>query len=500
MRRVRRRLPGWYASPKRPFCRCFMLKNKYSPFSPSLLVALLSSGWLLSCPTPAQAQPRQAAPYIIDLSEQVLAVPGRTFFIKQVLDGRTSRAGIGTVRRGMANVPQRAELKPTVAAALQALLTQQLPARPTDQPVLAVVRALHVQENITFTSEQASDDVALDFYLLDAQNNARLALSTSANVQSKGMETTARHPRQLAQALQTCLTQLAGVDWGSVAAQPGRPAAELLGSGRPVASLAYPVLTDSVRPAGYYRTFLDFRNNSPVAASALVVVPERVFGKGWGGVSTYTPYVQEADGTRGAALREAWGFSDGRQVYMYYHKRYWQLARQGDSFGFVGPSAADPGAVSTAGLLGGLAGGAIAAASTSGRPIDYTLDLLTGRVSTLPDAERTATPDTVLLHIYCRKSSLGTKPEPVYLNDKLVGQIAENQTFTIPYTDHVSEVRLRLGTRTGRELVVQPDFLAPVYVKVGRYPDDDTKPPLEVVPTKVGVFDERFVKPGQPGE
>lgn len=440
-----------------------------------------------------------AQAYQVDLSGQALAVPSRTFYIKQVLDGRTSRAGIGTVRRGMANVPQRAELKPSVASALQALLTQQLPPRPTDQPVLALVRTLHVQEDLTFTSEQASDEVALDFYLLDGQGTAHFALTTSATVQSRGLETTGRHPRQLAQALQTCLTQLAGVDWGPVAAQPGRPVAELAVA-RPAASPSYPVLTDSLRPAGFYRAFLDFRNNRPVVSPALLVESARVFGKGWDGISTYTPYLQEPAGTRGAQLRGAWGFSDGRQVYIYDHKRYWLLARQGNGFGFVGPSAADPGAVSTAGLLGGLAGGAIAAAATSGRPTDYTLDLLTGRVSTLPDEERPATPDTVLLHVYCRKSSLGAKPEPVYLNGTVVGQITENQTFTIPYTDHISEVRLRLGSRTGHELVFQPDFLAPVYVKVSRSPDDETKPPLEVVPAKVGIFDLRFIKPGKPVE
>jgi hypothetical protein len=359
-----------------------------------------------------------------------------------------------------------------------------------------------VQEDITFTTEQATDVVALDFYLLDAQGNAHLALATRDTVRSKGLETTARHPRQLAQALQACLGQLAGVDWGRVAAQPGRPVAELLAP-RPVASATYPVLTDSVRPAGYYRTFLDFRNNSPVASPALVIVPERVFGKGWAGISTYTPYLQEPDGGRGAPLRGAWGFSDGRQVYVFFHKRYWLLARQGNSFGFVGPGAADPGAASTAavvggiagGVVGGVVGGAMAANSTSGRPVDYTLDLLTGLVSTLTDDERTAPPDTVLLHVYCRKSSLGTKSEPVYLNGQLVGRLTENQALTIPYTDHLSEIRLRLGTRKDRELVLRPDFLAPVYVKVGRYPDDDTLPPLEVVPAKVGAADLRQLNP-----
>ncbi|MDJ0367755.1 hypothetical protein QMK33_21630 [Hymenobacter sp. H14-R3] len=445
------------------------------------------------------ASPCAAQSHEIDLSTQALAVPGRTFYIRQVLDGRPVRAGIGTVRRGMANVPQRADLKPTVTLALQALLTQQLPAQPTDQPVLAVVRALHVQEDLTFTTEQATDEVALDFYLLDAQGNAHFAGSTHETVQSKGLETTGRHPRQLAQALQACLVQLAGTDWAAVAAQPGHPVAELPAA-RPVARQAYPVLTDSVRPAGFYRTFLDFRNNTPVASPALVVVPERVFGKGWGGVSTYTPYLQEPDGRRGAQLRGAWGFSDGRQVYLLHRKRYWQLARQGDTFGFVGPSVADAGAVSTGAVLGGLAGAALASASTSGRPTDYTLSLLTGRVSTLAEDDYVTTPDTVLLHIYCRKSSLGTKPEPVYLNEKLVGQLSENQLLTISYTEHVGEMHLRLGTRKDRELVFQPDFLHPIYVKVVRYPDDETRPPMELVSAQVGTFDLRVIKPRAAGE
>ena len=478
-----------------------MPNKNYFDISRPLILALLVGGWLVGRATPALAQPRQAPPYVIDLSAQPLAVPTRTFYIRQVLDGRTTRGGIGTVRRGMGNVPQRADLKPTVALALQALVDQQLPARPTDQPLLALVRTLHVQEDFTFTTEQASDAVALDFYLLDAQGNVHFALATSDTVRSKGLETTARHPRQLVQAIQACLTQLTRVDWASVAAQPGRPVAELLGA-RPVASATYPVLTDSVRPAGYYRTFLDFRNNSPVAGP-VVVVPERVFGKGWAGISTYTPHVQGPDGSRGAQLRGAWGFSDGRQLYVLFHRRYWLLARQGNSFGFVGPGAADPGAASTAavlggvtgGIVGGVVGGAMAANSTSGRPIAYSLDLLTGLITTLTDDERTAPPDTVLLHVYCRKSSLGTKPEPVYLNNVLVGRLAENQALTIPYTDHISEVRLRLGTRKDRELVLRPDFLAPVYVKVGRYPDDDTLSPLEVVPAKVGAADLQAVQP-----
>lgn len=431
--------------------------------------------------------------YYIDLSGQALAVPDRTFYIREVLDGRSSRAGVGTVLRGMGNLKQRAELKPSVPAALQALLTAQLPARPTDQPVLAVVRAVLVQEKVSLASELASDDLALDFYLLDAAGQAHFVLSTSETVESRGLETTARHPRQLAQALQACLLPLTQADWGRAAAQPGVAPAQLLAA--PAAPLpAYPVLADTAHPAGYYRTFLDFRRNAPVTAPALLVEAVPNPRQGWGGTYEYQPYLQLPGGGRGETLRGAWGFSDGRQLYIWHRRGYRLLVRQpGGDFNFVSGGEADPGAVSTGALLGGALGAGIAAASTSGQPTDYTLHLLSGRVTALAgDAGFQA--DTVQLYIYSRRSSRTATPQPVYLNGAPVGQLGENQLVVVPYTDKLREVRLRLGTAP--ELVLQPDFQGPVYVKVRRKPEETpSQPPLEVVTAKTGAFDLRLLRP-----
>ena len=454
-------------------------------FVTSCLLAGLAGG------SAAQAQ-RGTDLYYIDLAGQPLDVPGRTFYIGQVEDGRARRATIGSVRRGFNNAEQRAELKLGVAPGLQALFTTQLPARPTDQPVLAVVRALQVSEHIAFSSEEATDEVAIDYYLLDAGGAAHLALSTSETSSSKGLETTARHPRQLAQALQAGLRQLAALDWAAVAARPGQPVTTLLAA--PAAEPAYAILADSLRPAGFYRTFSDFRDNHPITAPALLVETQPATGKGWEGTTEYLPYLQEPGGGRGEALRGAWGFADGRQLYIYHRRKYRLLVRRPGGFGFVGGSEADPGAVSTAGLLGGALGAGIAAASTSGRPTDYVLSLRTGRVTGGLASEDASLPDTVLLHVYCRKSIYGAKPQPVYLNDALVGELAENQQLIIPFTDHVGKARLRLGTEKDRELVLQPDFLAPLYVKVARNPTDETRLPLEVVSAKVGEFDLRGIK------
>lgn len=332
-----------------------------------------------------QAQAQKT--YYIDLANQPLTVSGRTFFIKQVADGRPNRvAGIGSVLRGMVNVPHPADLRPSPALAVQAVCDAQLPARPTDQPVLAVVRALFVQENLTFTTEEARDDVALDFYLLDAAGQAHFAQSTTATVTSSGLETTGRHGRQLVQALQTCLTQLAPTDWSRVAAGPALSVAEAVAGQAGAAGSTFPILAETERKAGFYRTFQDFRDNTPVETPALVVSTKPNTQRGWEGSDSYAPFLQRPDGSAGEALRGAWGFSDGKQLFIYHRNGYYLLVPQGHDFRFLGPSAPDPQAMTTGAILGGVAGGLIAASSTSNKPVDYGLDLRTGRIAPLERA------------------------------------------------------------------------------------------------------------------
>lgn len=339
--------------------------------------------------------------YYIDLSNQPLAVSGRTFFIKQVADGRPNRVGgIGSVLRGMVNAPHPADLRPSPALAVQAVCDAQLLARPTDRPVLAVVRALFVQENLTFTTEEARDDVGMDFYLLDTAGQAHFALSTTATVTSSGLETTGRHGRQLVQALQTCLTRLVTADWDRVAASPALSVAEAVAGQTGAAGATFPILAVAERKAGFYRTFQDFRDNTPIQTPALVVSTQPNSQRGWRGSESYVPFLQRPDGSAGEALRGVWGFSDGKQLFIYHRNGYYLLVPQGDNFRFVGPSAPDPQAMTTGAILGGVAGGLIAASSTSNKPVDYSLDLRTGRIDPLKHATATPLPAERPTHVF----------------------------------------------------------------------------------------------------
>ncbi len=434
----------------------------------------------------------QAQVYYLDLSKATLDLPNRAVHVEQVLDGRPRRGSIGTVHRGLSNIRQPADLQPNVPQALTAWVQGQLPARPTDHPVVLVLRLLQLNESIGAFSEKSSIDVAVDVYARLA-DGYHYVLSAAELVENKGLETTAQHPANLALALQRCLAQCQSVGWDKLPPQPARTLADLQQLGRPtVAALPYPALVDSVRPKGYYPTFLAFRNNQPVAEPALSTVATPRTAKGWEGTQEVAPVLATAAGPP-AALRNAWGFSDGQQAYIWHNRHYLPLTRAGNTFRFVSFTGPDPGAVSTAGFLGGAVGGAIAAAATTGKPGDFTLDMVTGTVSPFAEGSGPAPADTALVYVYRRASST-PGPVQVLLNGKVVAELEAWQSVAIPYTDKVHEVSLCLQSAPGRCTAFIPTFGAASYVEIGRTVTDPAKPPLELVPVKKGVFDLRVLQ------
>jgi hypothetical protein len=109
-----------------------------------------------------------------------------------------------------------------------------------------------------------------------------------------------------------------------------------------------------------------------------------------------------------------------QQLYIFHHRHFVPLEKEGGMFGFVGFSGADPGAVSTGSLVGGAIGGAIAASATNDQPTLYTINMVTGSVSLFDDPGLAVTPDTATLCIYRRAGTTGG-PLQVLLNDKPIG-------------------------------------------------------------------------------
>ncbi|RZL07897.1 MAG: hypothetical protein EOO62_16365, partial [Hymenobacter sp.] len=96
----------------------------------------------------------------------------------------------------------------------------------------------------------------------------------------------------------------------------------------------WPILAEgATRQAGFYRTFDDFRNNTPTEADRLEV--ERHIASNAERTDDYgvTPYHREANGRRRLATAY-WGFSDGQHAYIQFDLVYYRLLPQYSGFVF----------------------------------------------------------------------------------------------------------------------------------------------------------------------
>jgi hypothetical protein len=455
--------------------------------------------------------PARAQVHYLSLDKQTLDVPGRNFYVEQVLDARPDRAGIGLVRP-KANVLftgslRPADLSPNLVAGLTAFLQSQLPPRAGDRPTLVLVRELRLSEELTNNVVVPGAGgvpttlgggvlrrarIALDVYL-HADDGYHFVQTATDSVRPNGLlhSTTdggllTSHERNLKKVLERSLTQLTRADWAAAQARPAQPLAALAQVGRPAASgagLDYAILADSVRLVpGYYSTFLAFRNNQPVPVPTLHLRTTPRTGAGWENLPQVTP-LATTEG-QDSKLPESWGFSDGQRLYIRHHGHYRLLARQGSTFGFM--------STSEMGLQERQAGNLLGAPFADARPVPYTLELLAGRITQFADGGR-ATTRTDTAHLYVYRGAGAGPAQPLFLNDQPVGELAENQLLVLPYTDPTHEPRLRLGAPGNPELAFIPNFRQPIYVRVVRKPDP-AKAPLELVPAQVGVFDIKKLK------
>ena len=455
---------------------------------------LLCAGLLLlAAAAPAPAQIRY-----LRLDQEVLALPERTFYIGQVLDGRIDRAGIGQREErtllGLAEHPESLDLSPNLVAGLTRFLRARLLARPTDQSVLLLVRELRVvEETVSNVGMPTSLPGAMgvptntggimggapDMVVRQARATVDLYLrtppgyhfikTTTDTLRPRNVYAAPSHERNIATLLQSCLAQYSAADLLAAQRQPAQSLAALARIGRSAQpwELAYPILSPAARLIpGYYPSFLAFRNNEPVPAPELRVSPSaRVYLNG-DSVPVFTPkYLLNG---KEQALPDCWGFSDGQRAYIHYRGHYAPLARQGSDFVFSVP------------LEG-----------SAHKPVVHTLDLIAGRATLFADAGR-PTPRTDTARIYVYGPAGSGLAQPLFLNGTPVGTLAENQVLTLAWADPVNEPRLRLGA-TGPELAFMPNFRLPIYVRPARKPAPG-QPPLELVPPKVGEFDIKQIR------
>lgn len=440
-----------------------------------------------------------AQAYYLDFSQQTLALPGRFLSVEQVVDGRPGPPpNAGIIYKGLYGKPSPVLFRHRPEADLTAWLGQQLPPRPTDQPVVLCLRRLLVSESVTADllgdKPVSSTELAADVYAHRA-DGYHFVRSVAARSNKPGIGIDADHAHHVAQLLQQCLASLTAADLAAATQRPARTLAQVVAVPAPVVRPA--VLRARGPRRGVYFSAEQFVANQPdttvqlrldttrwsavranLLASGAIQQYAFPYGttshsrpvlnspSGWKGTVQLKGKVRTAAGDRVTA-RTVWGFSDGQQAYVRQENVFRLLTRQHDFFTFVGAAPIDLAAASqrTRASLptrtGG--GGRLDTNDNSGEPMVFALDLRTGQFSPFPPPGQPQRADTAFIYVY-RPPGGPAEAQPLVFNDREVGQLRPGEYLELAWSHPGRAVRL--GTAGSEALVLVPSTSVATYVQL----------------------------------
>jgi hypothetical protein len=459
--------------------------------------ALLLSLLLLAASLGARAQD-----YYLNLGRQRLEVPGRTIAVEQVLDGRYNDAPIGYAYRGLSNNrPLAVAFRQGLGPELTAYIQRQLPARPTDRPLVLCVRQLSLNEEHTIGIEGATAYISLDAYL-HLPDGYHFVQSIASHADARATEVTKLHAVHLARMLNYCLGQLSQADWAAARAQPARTLAQLptdvpkaLPSRTPLAQ--QPAILRERPRRGVYRSFAQFLANRPDSRYVLrldTVQPTlRTYlaWQQWQRVPWVRPLVFDSLG-RWSEPTAIWGFSDGQCLFVRHDNHFFPLLRQGSFFTTVGNAPLDKKAQQLQAAARAQAAYSstqpVLPPSVTDVPVCYAVDMQSGGLYPYPGLRAPTRPDTAYVYVYRPARALGPPRVQVWLNGKQAGTLrpGEYLELTWPYYATLFSLCLTDGSTSSACQHLMPDVAQPNFLRVSFSPE---APLWQWVPPTQGLAD-----------
>ncbi|SFQ50001.1 hypothetical protein [Hymenobacter arizonensis] len=470
----------------------------------SLSVYLLFSGLLL-----ANTSSGQSHPYRFDLKAEKLDVPTSPWQVTQVLDLRTDRSRLGEVLQGLDNHRVSADFTQSLATEVKQFVQVQMPRQPDARPVIMRVFTLGLSEVQRTSSEHAEAELVADFLEPQPDSSYRVLLSVGEFTRRGGLDVTKFHPANLALVLQQALRQLVALPAAPSNHETLSHADALAGLGG-AAARRFPIQAAGAAPKmGVYRNLQEFLNNEP-SEPAYPFTFEHIAhpGKRWAGTDEVQPnylYTDNTHPTRPVSTSGLWGISDGKELLIAYHSRFYKLlpAADGRTYTFTGPPAFDAQAANTlaaAGAVAGLVGVAIASAANGARQMDlYELRLASGRVVPVQDDAQTngfaKAPDSVRVYVYRRTDAAKNKTVTFSASGQNSMELQARNWTALTWRDRQHELKLCVRLGTGPEGCQEfvPDFSQPTYLEC-TVPADGGAPVLRAVSAKEGLFELRRIQ------
>ncbi|OUJ74853.1 hypothetical protein [Hymenobacter crusticola] len=428
--------------------------------------------------------------HVVELHKQTLALPDRGFYVQKVVDARPDTTTLGQVHIGVLNRPVEVVLAGQAAPYLHEYLTRQLPARPTDRPVVLRITAMRVAETITYNSEVGKAQCTFEWYELLPTGHYRRLGGAMGSASRGGLDVTSFHASNLVAAMQKSLEQLSLpgtanpeaplVTWAQLTST-----ATLAPSGT-----VYPVLEAEVINKGRYRTFHDFRDNTPDHTLPFEVETTANTEGSLAGTYRVRPYITDATGKQRPLPADTWGFSDGNHVFIRYQNTYFPLERRGNLLSFrVYSVQPGPLFIGAGGLLGAAVGIALSAAMTHAYEHEFTVDITNGNVFNATNLTQVSGPvaDSAKVVLYRFEGAKVGLPALVLLNGVPQDSLKANAQLALRLHHQSGPWRLSLRTVTGEaSLDLRPSFRQPNFVECAAA--TGTVPNLQAVPGKEGEF------------
>lgn len=426
----------------------------------------------------------RAQEYYLDLHRQHLAVAGRTVAVEQVVDGRRGNLSIGYVYRGLANDRARTIFfRRNIGAELTEFIQAQLPAQPTDHPVVLCLRRLYLREERDPPNPEIAEAyLSLDAYL-HQPDGYHFVQSVGSHISHGSLEATALHAGHVARLLSYCLGQLSQADWALAATQPARTLAQLPADVPvPLPSRAEreplpPILSERPR-RGIYQRFDQFLANRPDTSRGFrldTVQPQLrsyLAWQQWQRVPWVRPLVR--DGRDKLVVPAGiWGFSDGHTLFVQQENHYFPLMPQGRFFTTVGTAPIDKfyagnqaanqaRARYTTALEDGLE------PSVSDVPVGYALDMHSGKLHFYPGLSAPTRPDTAYVYVYRPAQAAGPAQVQVWLNGKPAGTLRPGEYLQMPWPYYATLASLCLtdGAQGSACQHLIPDVARPNFLRL----------------------------------
>jgi hypothetical protein len=295
-------------------------------------------------------------------------LPG--YFIEKVISTQSVDSCIGFVQVGQSDKKVAAFFYTRIANEISLFLNNSIVREPGTKPLILQVNRLRIYEMTYAKAEISVCQLNLSF--LEKSDTGYIELfNSSAEIHRYGVDVTTLHEVNIATAFDSCFSAFNNRSLSGTLAKRQIPA-EQFGTDPLEDPSYYPIFRDSPKK-GIYRSFYDFRENTPDPGVLFQVIPEKNFRD-----SSLRRVVLRMDNKK-LKNQLFWGFSDGTLSYVRVGKKYYALAKQKKEFDFSAyiedftPDAASAnwGAIVISGVMFGMIGAGVATAVVTSSPTHH---------------------------------------------------------------------------------------------------------------------------------